>query len=493
MIQPRVVDTMLRHLAMGLVIPSLVVFVAAGSSAAQPRASQPNIIFILSDDVGYGDLGCYGQTNFTTPRLDRMAAEGLRFTQHYAGSTVCAPSRACLLAGQHTGHVHQRSNGPYHFREDPHDITIATRLQAAGYHTAMIGKSGLACNSDDGGLPNRKGFDHFFGYTSHRAAHRYYPEYVWRNGDRVEYPNNHGKEGSKYSGDQFLADTLRYLDERSAAREPFFLHLSLQQSHADLQVPDEWRRRFLGKYDEPNVEKQPDAHYRYESNPKATYAAMMTYLDDTVGQVLDKLRELGMAEQTVVFFASDNGAMSEGHWHLDYFNCSGPLRGGKRDLYEGGIRTPMIAWWPGQIAGGGETDQLSAFWDFPATACQLAGLPPIDPAETDGLSYVPTLYGKPAAQEQHKYLYWEFYERGGKQAVRLGGELSQWKGVRLGVNKNRTAPIELYNLDEDLGETTNLAADHPAIVARIAGIMDEAHVESPVFKFGRKKRARNSR
>lgn len=458
---------------------------AFGNHLPAAESVRPNFIFILSDDVGYGDLSCFGQKNFETPRLDQMAAEGMRFTQHYAGSTVCAPSRACLLTGQHTGHVFQRANGPYTFREDPLDRTIASKLQAAGYHTAMIGKSGLSCNSDDGALPNRKGFDHFFGFTSHAEAHRYYPEFLWRNGDRVDYPGNHGKSGVTYTGDEFLADTLRYLDERAAAGKPFFLHLSLQQSHADLNVPDSWREKFIGKYDEPPY-KPTNSHYRDEPHPKATYAAMMTYLDDTVGQVLDKLREHNLAENTLVIFASDNGAMGEGHWNRNYFNSSGPLRGGKRDLYEGGIRSPTIAWQPGTVAAGTTTEHVSAFWDFAPTACELAGCSPME--ETDGISFAATLRSQPDQQAKHEYLYWEFYEQGGKQAVRMVGDPNgpQWKGVRLKVGKNPNGPIELYDLSSDLAEQNNVAKEHPEVVAKIAAAMAEAHAESPIFEFGKK-------
>ncbi|MEN1681139.1 MAG: arylsulfatase [Planctomycetota bacterium] len=458
----------------------LAVSVAPAAAAMNP----PNIIFILSDDVGYGDLGCYGQENFTTPRLDRMAAEGMRFTQHYTGSTVCAPSRACLLTGQHTGHVYQRANGPHQFRANPQDLTIATRLQGAGYHTAMIGKSGLSCETSEPGLPNAKGFHHFFGYLGHRDAHRYYPTHLWQNGQRVDYAGNQGKEGVTYSGEVFLADTLRYLDERAEAGGPFFLHLSLQQSHADLQAPDKWRRKFIGKYEEPPFREQK--FYRSEAHPKATYAAMMAYLDHTVGKVLDKLAERGLAENTLVLFASDNGAMSEGGWSRQYFNSSGPLTGGKRDLYEGGIRTPLIAWWPGKVQPGGVTDHVSAFWDFAPTACEIAGASPID--NTDGVSYLPTLLGKPGEQKTHNYLYWEFYEQGGKQAVRVVGPPGgpQWKGVRLGVRKDRDAPIELYDLANDLAEQNNVAVDHPEVVAKVEAMMDEAHTPSPVVSFSKR-------
>ncbi|QDU53946.1 arylsulfatase [Aeoliella mucimassa] len=452
----------------------LLMFALSGGQALAEDAEQPNIIFILADDLGYGDLGCYGQKNFATPRIDQLANEGLRFTQHYAGCTVCFPSRSVLLTGQHMGHVLCRANGDYQFPEDPQEITIASRLKQAGYHTAMIGKSGLSCRSDDPSLPNRKGFDHFFGYLSHGAAHRYYPEHLYRNGEQVDYPGNHGKEGDTYSGDLFLADALRYLDERAEAGGPFFLHLSLQQPHADLQVTQKYREQFIGQFDEQPAK---GGGYRDEAHPKSTFAGMVTYLDTTVGQVIDKLHQTGMAENTLVIFSSDNGAMSEGGWSAEYFTSSGPLRGGKRDMYEGGLRVPTIAYWPGTITAGTESDHQSAFYDFAATACELAGIAP--PANTDGISYVPTLTGA-GSQPTHEYLYWEFYEQGGKQAVRYG----DWKGVRLNVNKNRNAPIELYNLADDLGEQHDIAANHPEVVKKIAAIMDEAHEPSPLIDFG---------
>lgn len=455
----------------------LLLVAGAGSphtSAEAPDESRrkPNLIFILADDLGYGDLGCFGQTNFDTPHLDKMAEEGIIFTQHYSGSTVCAPSRACLLTGQHTGHVYQRFNGSVQFREDPKDLTIAHHLQEAGYATAMIGKSGLSCNADDGSLPNRKGFDYFFGYVSHTAAHRYYPESLWKNGELVEYPSNSGRQGDKYSGDLFLADTLEYLEEHADA--PFFLHLSLQQPHADLAVPQEWKERFIGKFDEVPYE---GGFYRAEEHPKATFVGMVQHLDHSVGEVLAKLGELGIDDDTLVIFSSDNGAMSEGGWSERNFNSSGPLRGGKRDLYEGGIRVPTIARWPGVIAAGGKSDHISAFWDFCPTACQLAGASP--PANTDGISYVATLTGKPDQQQEHEFLYWEFYEQGGKQAVRWG----DWKGIRLDVRKDQDGPIELYNLAEDLDESHNVASEHPDVVATIRECMNRAHGESEAVSF----------
>ena len=470
----RLADSMRRYAV--ATITGIAVFALAVVSDSRAFASErvrPNIVFILADDLGYGDLSCFGQKNFETPRIDQMAAEGMRLTDHYAGSTVCAPSRACLMTGQHSGHVYQRFNGSVEFRPDPQDITVARLLKNAGYRTAMIGKSGLSCNSANGALPNEKGFDHFFGYTNHGRAHRYYPEWLWRNGTKVYYPENHSQDGKTYSSDAFKMDAMRFIEEHS--QEPFFLHLSLQQPHADLNVPDQWKSRFIGKFEE---EPFLGSSYRPEERPKSTFAGMVSHLDQCVGEVLDKLRELGIAENTLVIFSSDNGAMSEGGWREDYFNSSGPLRGGKRDLYEGGIRVPTIAWWPSRVARGSTSDHVSAFWDFLPTACEVAGIEP--PTNTDGKSYLPTLLGKP--QGQHEYLYWEFYEQGGKQAVRM----NNWKGVRLFVSENPGAPIELYDLENDLGETTDVSSEHPGIVERISEIMAEAHEPSELVSFAQR-------
>jgi arylsulfatase A len=443
----------------------------AGSFCAPLYAeAKPNIIFILADDLGYGDLGCYGGRFVPTPNVDRMAAAGMQFTQHYAGSTVCAPSRACLLTGQHTGHVYQRANGELEFRPDPRDICVARLLKNAGYATGLIGKSGLSCNSENGRLPNEKGFDHFFGFTSHAAAHRYYPKRLWRNGREVVYPKNHGREGDQYSGDLFIEDALRFIDTH--AKEPFFLHLALQQPHADLNVPDAWVKPFLNKFEEAPF---AGGHYRAETHPKATYAGMIAHLDSSVGRVIAKLRDLGIDENTIVFFSSDNGAMSEGGWNRSYFDSSGPLRGGKRDLYEGGIRVPLICWWPGKIAPGTTSDHITAFWDFAPTACELASAEA--PSPTDGISYLPTLLGS-GDQSEHSHLYWEFYEQGGKQAVRK----REWKAVRLNVLGKSEREVELYNLRNDLAEERNLAEEHPEITAELVRLMSESHVGNGDFQ-----------
>ncbi len=462
-----------KVLALGIAFNWLTCVSAQTDLAPQTR---PNIIYVMVDDMGYAELGVLGQTRYRTPRLDQMAREGILFTQSYCGSTVCAPSRAALLAGQHTGHLWQRANlGPLHFREDPYDLTIASLLQDAGYATALIGKSGLSCNSTDGALPNRKGFDYFFGMVSHRRAHRHYPEYVFRNGERVDLPGNHGYTGEQYVSEVFVDDALVWLEQAASGDEPFFLHLALTPPHADTVVPERYRAPYMGQF---NEQPYRGGGYAAQSHPQATQAGMIAFLDDQMGRLLDHLATLGLADNTVVFFSSDNGPHMEGGIHRA-MDRNGPLRGYKRDLYEGGIRTPLIVWWPGTIEPNQTSDLPNAFWDFMPTACDLAGID--TPEWTDGLSIVPTLLGNLDAQQVHEYLYWEFYEGGGKQAVRMG----DWKGVRLNVHRNPNGPIELYHLPTDIGEERNVASEHPEIVARIVEIMAEAHVPTDVFAFGR--------
>jgi arylsulfatase A-like enzyme len=348
-------------------------------------ADKPNIIYILADDLGYGDLGCYGQKVIQTPRLDKMAAEGLRFTQHYSGSTVCGPSRSVMLTGLHTGHVYMRGNGLLQMRLDPHDEIFPRALKKVGYHTALIGKSGMGCNTDDATLLNAKGFDYFFGFTSHTEAHWYYPTYLWRNAEKVAYPNNTLHAGDNYSSENVTAEALKYIEEQKDG--PFFLHLAFQIPHASLRAKEEWKAKYRPILKETLLPPKKHPHYSYEREPKTTFAAMVSYMDHNVGLVLDKLKELGIDDNTLVMFSSDNGAMQEGGHRINSFNSNGDLRGGKRDLYEGGVRTPTIAWWPGTIHGGRTTDHLSAFWDISATMRELAGAEA--QADTDGLSLVP--------------------------------------------------------------------------------------------------------
>ncbi|MEM1183751.1 MAG: sulfatase-like hydrolase/transferase [Planctomycetota bacterium] len=468
----------------------LTVILSLGIAAAVVVAApKPNIIYILVDDLGVGDLSSYGQTNWQTPRLDRMAREGMKFTNAYSGNTVCAPSRAALLTGNHTGRVYQRGNGAIQFRPDPYDITIATRLKNLGYRTAMIGKSGVACNSSDPNLPNEKGFDHFYGLLSHSAAHRNYPKRVIRNGDFVELPGNFGYTGDTYANSLWVEDALVWIDKQVDTHrdEPFFLHLSLTPPHADLTVPERYMAPFRGRYDEvPHA----TGGYYHQAEPRAAYAGMVAFTDESVGRVLDRLEERGLAENTVVFFASDNGPHFEGGTDPEVFDSNGPYRGGKRDMTDGGLKTAQIAWWPGTIEPGSTSDLVTAFWDFPPTALDLAGS---DVPETmDGISIAPTLTGL-GRQREHDYLYWEFYERGGKQAVRMG----HWKGIRLNVNFDRNGPIALYDLRTDIAEENDVAVRHPDVVARIELAMAEAHVPSEIFKFERrpvsKSKARGAR
>lgn len=453
--------------------------VAALLAVVAQGQTQPNIIYILADDLGYGDLGCYGQQVIQTPNLDRMADEGIRFTNHYTGSTVCGPSRSCLLEGKHSGNTYVRGNGMLQMREDPHDLIFPRALNEAGYHTALIGKSGLGCNTDDASLLYKKGFDYFFGFTSHTQAHWYFPKYLWRNhhGEvtQVQYPNNTLHDGDNYSSELVIEEALAYIEAQQDG--PFFLHLALQIPHVSLRAKEEWKAKYrpiLNETPLPPRKKHP--HYSYEREPKTTFAAMVSYMDYNVGLLLEKLSDLGIAEKTVVMFASDNGAMEEGGHQRASFNSSGELRGGKRDLWDGGIRTPMIAWWPSMIEAGRETDHLSAFWDVSPTLLELAGAKPQE--DTDGLSMVPVLLGK-GDQGAHDYLYWEFYERGGKRAILKG----KWKMILYKTNTDLNPRVELFNCQLDPSEQNNVAAQHPEVVSELQRLMDDAHSPSEHQQF----------
>ena len=461
-----------------------------GACAAERRhddtvRAKPNIIFILADDLGYGDLGCYGQKVIATPQLDRMAAEGLKFTQMYAGSTVCAPSRAVLMTGQHLGHVWVRGNGRGEKQSlRVEDVTVAERLKSAGYATGLIGKWGLG---DEGevewiGRPTNQGFDYFFGYLNQRHAHNYYPAFLWEGGRKVQLNNVVPGDGPfgqgwatkrvEYSHDLFAAKALDWV--RDHRKKPFFLYLALTIPHANNE----------GARGTGNGAEVPD-HGIYKDkdwpDPDKGQAAMITRMDSDIGKLLDLLRDLNIDKNTLVIFTSDNGPHDEARHNLERFDPAGPLRGIKRDLYEGGIREPFIAWWPGTVKPG-VSDHIGYFGDFMATACDLAGIK--TPQNTDSISLVPTLLGK-GQQKEHDYLYWEFYERGSRQAVRAG----QWKAVRQPMVHGK---LELYNLDDDLGEQHDIAADHPDVAARMAKLMDEAHEDHPLWKVPKPK-ANNKR
>jgi arylsulfatase A len=443
---------------------------------------QPNIILLIADDAGYGDLGCYGQKKFGTPNIDRMAAEGMLFTSHYAGSTVCAPSRSSLMTGLHTGHTFIRGNREVK-PEGQYPIPAGIRLlpeylKEAGYTTGGFGKWGLGAPGTEGD-PVNQGFDEWFGYNCQRLAHNYYPEYLWQNSDTVFLHENEGNREGIYSHDLIHDKALEFIERHQ--QDPFFLFLPYTIPHAELLVPDDSIfRHFQGKFpEEPykGVDEGPDFRkgpYGSQDQPRAAFAAMMTRLDRAVGDILVKLDSLGLSDHTVFLFTSDNGPHLEGGADPDFFNSNGPFRGYKRDFYEGGIRVPMIIRWSGRIKPGTSTGHVSAFWDILPTFCEISGIPVT--TETDGISFLPVLLDQDR-QKSHDYLYWEFYEQGGKQAVRAG----KWKGIRLGVSDDRNAPIALYDLDIDPGETTDLAGKYPEMIMRLDSIMEIAHRPSEVF------------
>jgi arylsulfatase A-like enzyme len=429
--------------------------------AGAPR--KPNIIFILADDLGYGDVGCYGQKMIRTPRLDQMAKQGMRFTQFYAGSTVCAPSRCALMVGKHTGHCTVRGNALVPLT--PQDTTVATLLRRAGYATGLIGKWGLGEPSTTG-IPNLHGFDYFFGYLNQHHAHNSWPDYLWRNEEKVPLVGNvQGKPNvavkkDVHSHDLFTDEALKFIEKNKA--KPFFLYLAYTLPHANNE---------RGREEGNGMEIASDEPYTKMPWPQAqkNHAAMITLLDRDVGRVLDQLAKLGIDDDTIVIFTSDNGPHREGGADPTFFNSSGGLRGFKRSLHEGGIRVPMLVRWPGKIKGGTTTDHVAAFWDFLPTACDLAGLKATP--ETDGISFLPSLVGKDK-QRRHDFLYWEFHEGGFNQGVRHG----DWKAVRKLGEK-----MELYNLKTDLAEKSDSAAEHADVVAGIEEYLRTARTESREF------------
>lgn len=453
-------------------------------SRKETQARKPNIVFILTDDLGYGDLGCYGQQLIETPHIDRMAAEGKRFTQFYAGATVCAPSRSALMTGQHTGHTYIRGNKEVkpEGQEPLADsiVTMAEVLKEAGYATEAFGKWGLGFVGTEGD-PLNQGFDAFYGYNCQRYAHRYYPPHLWDNDRKVVLEGNDMQQTGVYAPDLIQEQALAFIEENQ--ENPFFLFLPYTMPHAELIVPeDSIFNRYKGRFGETPYEGDPYGPeatimgYTSQEYPRATFAAMVTRLDSYVGQVLHKLKEQGLDEHTLVLFASDNGPHLEGGADPDFFNSNGGLRGYKRDLYEGGIRSPLIAWWPGKVAAGKESGEVWAMWDLLPTFAELAGAPA--PGGTDGISFLPAILDE-ERQRQHDYLYWEFHEQGGRQAVRKG----DWKAVRLNVKKNPDGPLELYNLAGDPAESRDIAKEHPEIIRDMKTIMQEARTESELFPF----------
>ena len=431
--------------------------------------SKPNIIYILLDDAGYGDLSCYGQKHFKTPNIDRLAEEGIKFTQHYSGSTVCAPTRSVLMTGLHTGHTPVRGNKeikPIGQHPIPlSTFTLAEALKEKGYQTGAFGKWGLG-NPGSEGAPENQGFDRFFGYNCQRNAHTYYPKWLFDNEKQISL------DGKTYSHDLIMEEALKFI--RSYQDGPFFCFLPVAIPHASMHVPEKYatpfRKKFpqfkdkIGKYSGPTVK-----------NPAAMFAGMMTKLDEGVGQILEILKELELDQDTLVMLSSDNGPHREGGHMPDFFNSNGPFKGHKRDLYEGGIRVPLVARWPGKIKPGTVTNHVSAHWDIFPTLCEVTGK--AIPQNIDGISFLPVLLGK-NNQRQHKYLYWEFHERSGARAIRLGN----WKIVQRNLKRQPNPPIEIYDLSTDLGETKNLGKKKPELVKNALKIFKEAHEPSPIWK-----------
>lgn len=461
---------------------SALILVFASALGGFAQAPRPNAVFIMADDLGYGEIGSYGQKLIRTPHLDGLAAEGMRFTQFYAGNTVCAPSRSVLMTGQHMGHTRVRGNaGP----ENPAaqmlragDVTVARVLQGAGYATGLVGKWGLG-NAGDEGEPNKQGFDYAYGFLNQTHAHNHYPDFLWRNGERVALPNDRVQMGPiegagyatkriAYANDLFF-DEARDFIARNKDR-PFFLYLALTVPHANNE-----RSRALGDGQEvPSYGAYADQPW---PDAQKGQAAMITRMDQHVGDLMAQLKKLGLDERTLVIFTSDNGPHREGGplQNPDFFGASGPLNGIKRALTDGGIRVPWIVRWPGKIKAGAVSAHVGYFGDVMATLAELAGATVPKGVALDSISLVPELLGR-GAQSKHAYLYWEFYEKGFSQAVLLDG---RWKGIRL---LTPSAPIRFFDLANDLAEAHDVAAAHPELVARIAEIMRTGRTDNEFWK-----------
>lgn len=478
----------LSLLAAGCGITGMVI---SGCSKAKPLSEpkNPNVIFILADDLGIGDITPYGQKLIKTPNLDRMANEGMTFTQAYAGTAVSAPSRASLMTGQHTGHTHIRGN----MRMDPEDqvampdstYTIARLFDEAGYATGCFGKWGLGYPGSES-EPTRVGFDQFFGYNCQTLAHDYYPDHLWDGVNRIEFPENYNQAENTYSADLIHQKALEFI--RGNADKPFFAFLSYTIPHAELILPHDSIYQYYcdvipAADDKAWAEENPDRRGAYGATdrPLASFASMVTRMDRYVGDVMNLLAELGIDDNTMIIFTSDNGPHREGGANPDYFNSYGPYRGIKRELYEGGIRMPMLIRYPGVVKAGAKNDHQLAFWDMMPTFAELTGAELT--ANTDGISFLPTLLGQ-KDQKEHDYLYWEFHEGGGKQAIRMG----DWKGVRLNVADSAKTVFELYDLASDIHEDNDLASERPDLVARMAAKMDSVRTPSPLFNFDRGER-----
>ncbi|MFY9152649.1 MAG: arylsulfatase [Prolixibacteraceae bacterium] len=459
----------------------------SGNQKKQETSSirKPNIVYILADDLGYGDVSYAGQKRFQTPNIDRMAREGMIFTQHYAGCAVCAPSRSSLMTGLTTGHTPIRGNKSWEpegqWPLPAASFTMAEMLKEAGYTTGAFGKWGLGFIGTEGD-PNTQGFDEFYGYNCQTLAHNYFPDHLWHNQEKIILEQNSGVQFRQYAPEMIHRQALQFMETNKD--KPFFLFYPTTIPHAELLLPEENLTEFRGKLlpeksykgDEPGDKRFRKGGYGTQPESHAAFAAMVTLLDKQVGELLGKLKELGLDKNTLVIFTSDNGPHLEGGADPDYFDSNGPLKGYKRDLYEGGIREPMIAWWPDKIRENSKTDLISAFWDVLPTVADLIQVK--TPENIDGISFLPTLLGK-EDQKKHDYLYWEFHENNGRQAVRKGN----WKLIRQNVMLPEKITTELYDLNTDLGEETNIAEQHPEVVKEMLEILANSRTTSDVFSF----------
>ena len=460
------------------------VLIAEGSDR---DGAPPNVIYILADDLGYGDLSCYGQTKFETPNIDALARRGMRFTQHYSGSTVCAPSRCSLMTGLHTGHTVVRGNAevkPEGQEPMPADtFTVAHLMKKAGYRTGIFGKWGLGAPGS-ASEPLKMGFDRFYGYNCQRIAHCYYPAFLWNDDKRELLFGNVAQKQKEYAPDLIQTQAIEFIRENRD--RPFFCYYAAVQPHADMVAPKKYMDKHRGKYgDEPAYKEQ---YYHGQAEPRAAFAAMVNVLDDYVGEIVSELESLGIADNTLIVFTSDNGPHVEGGHDPDYFDSNGILKGTKRDLYEGGTHVPMIASWPDKIRPGSESNHISAFWDFLPTMADLTGQELS--AKTDGISMMPTLTGE-GNQKQHDYLYWEFPAKKGRIAIRKG----KWKAVRYDASLHPNSPLELYDLEADPSEVINLASEHPRVISDLQILLRDVRTTpaNPRFDYLKKHRKKNSK
>ncbi len=497
------------------VLLGLVLVVACSSSPGDGSADRPpNIIYILADDLGYGELGCYGQERIETPHIDALARTGMRFTNHYSGAPVCAPARCVLMTGKHAGHAHIRGNDEWRDRgevwdfqamfDDPNlegqrpipdeEVTVAELLKQGGYATGCFGKWGLGAPNTEG-IPNKQGFDVFYGYNCQRQAHTFYPLHLWRNEERdlldnalvpphagleegadPTDPSSYAKFRLKdYAPTLIHQEVLSFIKTQSD--RPFFVYYPNIIPHLPLQAPAHWLQYYREKFG-PEAPYLGDKGYFPNQYPRAAYAAMISYLDEQVGEIVQLLKDLDLYDHTIVMFSSDNGPTYTGGADTPYFDSAKPFKTeygwGKGFTHEGGIRVPLIASWPGQIQAGTSTDHVSIFYDLLPTLCDVASIDP--PADIDGISFLPTLLGEP--QPKHDYLYWEFPAYKGQQAVRMG----HWKGIRKNIFEGNM-DIELYDLAVDQREQENVADQHQDIVRQIADIMTEAHTPASIERF----------